>query len=557
MKTGVRNPIVLAALPAILIFSASAVARTPKRRKPVPKPNPTPSQMVSPTATPEPSMTPTMTPSPGATSEAIGIGPVEPGPMPEITPFPNSQAIPLAAAANPTTSPIPIPIPMGNLSLDLPGGAELTLEKSIQIAVDGATQVLKASNDLEFSGTRLLQAYGQFLPSIVGQGNYQYNRGRTYSAVATPIFVDGRSRNAAYSVTADLNLFNGLADFANLKSSILKKDASDLTLKRARQEIALDVAQTYLQVVLDEKLVQISMQNLQASQERERLLKEQTDVGVKNLADLFRQQAQTSQDESSLLSAQNKRRADQIALLRKLRVEVDRNYHFAEPEFSARAVAPAAASEADLVNEALRRRYDLKASKATYEASDWDIHTAAATYMPRLDLFGTVNSVGHTLLDQTVNGVNVVTGPQDTIRDQLGRQVNYAVGLNLTWSLFDRFITAQNVSRAKLAANNAKVDADDRKFQVEGEVRQAYSGYVTAVQQLRSSKKGLEAAQKAYEVMDGRYGVGAASFLDLVTTQTALVQAESTRAQAVLNYELQVRSLGVAVGDDEVPKVLR
>jgi len=61
-------------------------------------------------------------------------------------------------------------------------------------------------------------------------------------------------------------------------------------------------------------------------------------------------------------------------------------------------------------------------------------------------------------------------------------------------------------------------------------VRQSFGDYQTALDQLKSSKKGLEAAQKAYEVMNGRYGVGAASFLDLVTTQTVLVQAESTRA---------------------------
>ena len=61
-------------------------------------------------------------------------------------------------------------------------------------------------------------------------------------------------------------------------------------------------------------------------------------------------------------------------------------------------------------------------------------------------------------------------------------------------------------------------------------MRQSFGDYQTALDQLKSSKKGLEAAQKAYEVMNGRYGVGAASFLDLVTTQTVLVQAESTRA---------------------------
>ena len=132
-----------------------------------------------------------------------------------------------------------------------------------------------------------------------------------------------------------------------------------------------------------------------------------------------------------------------------------------------------------------------------------------------------------------VNGANVTPPVQSDLAYQLSSQIDYTVTINLSWTLFDRLLTHQNVVRAKTVADNARIDAQDRRNQVEGEVRQAYGDYKTVTQQLRTSKRGLEAAQKAYEVMEGRYEVGSASFVDLLTVQAALVQAEGARAQAL------------------------
>ena len=160
-------------------------------------------------------------------------------------------------AAPPPDSRLNTSIPQ-ELSLEKKDGRALTLDESIKIAVRGASDVLKAENNLRFDGARLLQAYGQFLPNIQASGAYGPTTGNYYSTVATPVSVTGSSLNAGYLLTADLNIFNGLADFSNLKSTILKKNASDLTLQRAKQAISLDVARSFLQVILDNKITDIA-----------------------------------------------------------------------------------------------------------------------------------------------------------------------------------------------------------------------------------------------------------------------------------------------------------
>jgi len=141
-----------------------------------------------------------------------------------------------------------------------------------------------------------------------------------------------------------------------------------------------------------------------------------------------------------------------------------------------------------------------------------------------------------------------VPASQSPVYSQLGSQTEYSLGVVLTWQIFDRFVTHQAVAQAAYRESNATTDSEDMKNQVQADVRLAYSNYKTARQLLRASKEGLVSSQKAYEVIGGRYEFGSANFIDLITSQTALLQAESAQAQALINFILQGEEVEFAVG---------
>jgi outer membrane protein len=476
----------------------------------------------------------------------------KPKTIPSPTPIASPTHIDSAFTPNQET-PVSQPVELPDLTLDKDGGITLSLEDSIRLAIRGATSVLKAENDTKVNGALLLQGYGQFLPNFGGNGNYNYSRGTTYYTTAAPALVQGSGWNAGYTLASDLNIFNGLADISALKSALLRKDASDLTLYRAKQQIALDITQAFLQVILDNKLVDINRKNLQETQAREDLLTEQTKVGIRNLSELFRAQAATSAAESLLLTSQNTTRTDQILFLRRLRADVAKKYHFTEPDLTSESGASKKyTDENELLKTGLANRADLKAYDNIASATSWDVKSNFAGYLPKLDLVGSMVSGSHYLYDQNVNGQPVAPAVQSNLGYQLGTQIQYTIGLNLTWAIFDRFVTHENVVRSRAVADDAELDAQDRFNQVEGDVRQSFGSYQTAIGQLRSSKKGLDAAQKAYEVMEGRYEVGSASYLDLITVQADLVQAESNRATALIDYLYEDALVNFSTGQTKV-----
>ncbi|MFI5360890.1 MAG: TolC family protein [Elusimicrobiota bacterium] len=430
------------------------------------------------------------------------------------------------------------------------GPIALSLSDSVGRALEAATSVLKARIDDRLAAEQLLQGYAQFLPNLDLQGTYSKSRGISYLTTGPPTIVDSRNRGYGYQVTSVLNLFSGLSDYGSFESALGRRKAAALNLERARQEIVFDVAQAYLQVQLDDRVTAIADENARASRERQLLLDQQTQLGARSLADLYRQQAQTSSDEAFLISARNKRRDDLILLLRRLRLDLGREYVLPEVALDSAAAGGPYADEAVLVADALGARPDLRAAWHQAEAARGAVSASRSGFLPRLDLGWSMVSTSRILDTDIANGANELANlpAQRSLDSQLANQIDYTLGITATWGLFDRLVTRAAAKRAEAAAADAQIDYEDARLQVEGDVKQAFGDFHAAELTLTAAREGLKAARESYAAVKERYAVSASSLLDLLTAQTALLQAESAVAQAEVGFYLQGRQMEFALG---------
>jgi outer membrane protein len=304
----------------------------------------------------------------------------------------------------------------------------------------------------------------------------------------------------------------------------------------------------YLRVILDQELVGIARQNLDASNVRVTQLQGLVDVGKRPPADLYRQQAQAASDLSTLANAQNAVRVDEIGLLERLRMDPHQAIQLVAPAADTASLAPRYTESDALVQEATARRVDLQAAQYRVTATRKGITRAESGYLPTLALGAEVFSAGRFFDYGNTGGVSVITQPQTPLWDQIGRQTTGVLSLGLNWNLFDRFVTRLNVEAARVRFDSARYAEQDLRFQVAGDVAQAFGEYQTAVQQLAASAAGLSAAQQAYDLVNGRFAVGFASIVDVTTAQAALVQAQSQRVQDIANILLRKRGIAYALG---------
>jgi len=438
----------------------------------------------------------------------------------------------------------------------------LTLERCIQLAIENSFAVLRAQNTLDLTGASLIQAYGQFLPDLrVSAGFTPITVNNSLQGQLNPfdstLFFNLRGsegKSANYNISSSLNLFNGFSDIASLRRAMKQKDADTYSLTRAKQDIAFNVAQSYLQVLLNEELLRIAKENLKSSQERLRQFQEQTRVGSRAIADLYQQEAQAANDELTVIQRENTLRNSKILLLRQIRADLEKEYAFAVPPSDTILLNLDVKNSAMMIQSALATRADLKAREKSIEAALWSVRAAEGNYLPSLNLSFSYGANAFTQDRLTIDGQPRPPAVLPIFSRQLREQTSYNLSLVLSWNIFDRFTRELQLQQAKINEKNSQLAFEELKLQIIGEVKQAMGDYNAAVLQLASSEKGLISAKQAYETVAKRYEVGSANFVELITQQAALVQAQSNRAQALFNFTFQKKILEYYLGTIDLRK---
>ena len=425
----------------------------------------------------------------------------------------------------------------------------LSLEECIQTALTNSTTVVKGLNAVELSGAQVLAAHGQFLPDAMVGGAVTYTGGTNLLTVTLPTLVNSQRGNITYQVVSSINLYNGYSNKASLKAALLNKEMTELSLERAKQQIKLDVTQTYLQVVLDKQIVEFAQQNYQTSLQRESQLKELVAVGRRPQSDLYQQQSQTSLDQQFLTSTTNKLNIDQILLLQRLRMNPAGDYQIADVAIDEDPLGEEYTNEQSLIEKALAQRADLKSSQRNQDAALWYVRRSKSGYLPRVSMNAGAYGIAAHFTSLYINGDDKLPADQRSIGTQLSDQIYGVMALNVGWTIFDKYVTKSNVAIARVNASNARVDFENVNIQIVSEVKQAIGNYTTALQQTETSQKGLLAATQAFETLNARYTIGSANFIELANAQNNLLLAKQNRAQAAISLFLQKKVIDFYLGN--------
>ena len=106
----------------------------------------------------------------------------------------------------------------------------------------------------------------------------------------------------------------------------------------------------------------------------------------------------------------------------------------------------------------------------------------------------------------------------------------------MSWPLFNGFVREQAQVNASSQRDIARATEADARRQVNAQLTQYLAALATTYEQIAIAEENLAAATEDLRVQNERYRVGAATILDLLTSQAALTQAEVNMVQTRFNY---------------------
>ena len=397
-------------------------------------------------------------------------------------------------------------------------------------------------------------------------------------------------------VGASLPLYDGGRVGAVARQARLEREAAAVGLDRTRQLVALDVAERFLQLLLDRELVRVQEGQLEASVATLARVTELVEAGARPRADLIAQEAVVAERRTALVEARGAVALDRVLLVQTVGLDPTGDYRFVGPSVDALDPGPLALDDvgpdgvpelggpatAELVAAARAARVDRRAQEVRIRAAEAAVAVARAAGRPSVDLQASVGTGYSSLQQQLVDpdaaqpvqpvtledGTQVFVGGQPLsfpvgspalqtapFFDQFADNRSGAIGLSLTVPIFDRYTARRGVVEAQVAAEDARLALEGLDRQLAAEVQQAAVQAETARARAAAAAVQVGAAAEALRVERDRYELGAGTLYDVAQAQTRLAEAEAARAQAVYGLAFRTALLRLAVGDVDVDRL--
>jgi len=418
------------------------------------------------------------------------------------------------------------------LSLSFSAHAQIknwTLEECVEYALKNNISIKQSELDLKISDVEKLEALGNFLPNVSGSANYGINTGANINPV-TNQFENESFRSASANVNTSINLFNGLLNWKNTQRVKLNKMANTYRLEKMKDDIALSVANSYLQILFNKEQLKVLINQNKITEENLVRTKELIEAGTLPAGDIYDLSATDASQEQQIIVAENTLVISKLALAQTLLLEDYANFDIAVEEMAIPTTEILLQTPQAIIQKAKEVVNDIKIAQSNVDVATKDIGISRAAYLPTLAGFASYNTRWSQIIP-----IGFV--------DQLSLFDGTNLGLQLTVPVLNGFATRGRVQRSKISQEKTKLLLNQADLDLERTVFQAYNDLKTAKATYEAALKTAEARKFAQGFSKERYDVGLLNSFDYSQALLAYENAQSEVLRTKYDYIFKIKLL--------------
>lgn len=410
-----------------------------------------------------------------------------------------------------------------------------SLEECIIYAIENNIQIKQQVVQTEFNKNSLDLAKLKLLPSVNGQSSYSFNFNRTLDPI-TNTYRDQSGQTAQFGVGGSMPLFTGLQNLYSIKSAQYQLLASEQDLQAIKDNIALNVALGYLQILLNKELVAATNDQLQITLQQIEKSKKLVEAGSSARGNLLQIEAQAAQEEVQLITLKNQLEISYLNLTQLLELKTPVGFEVTVPEIEVDSNSLVTGNIDDIYELALGNRPEVKSSELKLTASEYNLKNARGGRYPSL-------SFTQSFSTQYYNGRQTLTGEDYPFDDQLRDFKNSVLGFTLRVPILNGWQVNKNVSNSKLNLENSNYTLEATKKQLYKNIQQAYTDAAAAIKKYSANMKAVTSTQEAFRYSEQKFNVGLVTPVDYNAAKSQLLKAQSDLAQAKYEFIFKTKVL--------------
>lgn len=421
------------------------------------------------------------------------------------------------------------------LSAGLQAQETWSLRRCIDYAIEHNIDIRQAANTAEQSAVEVNTAKWARLPNLNGSANQSWNWGRTQTAVPdettgdySTVYVNTASNGTNMQLSTSIPLFTGLELPHQYSLAKLNLKAATADLQKAKDDISINIASAYLQVLFNQELHDVALGQVELSLQQCQRIESLAGVGKASSAEVADARARVAQDRMTAVQTENDYRLSLLTLSQLIELDSPEGFMLESPST---AITPSPVTPPDdIYQTALTSKASIQAAQYRLEGSKHSVRIAQSGFYPQLNLNGSLGTSYYSTINRT-------------FRQQMGDNFSKYLGLSLSVPLFNRLATRNRVRTARLQQENYALQLENAKKTLYKEIQQAWYNVTAAESKYASSHAATLASEESFRLMTQKYENGKANAVEFNEAKQNLMKAQSDELQAKYEYLFRTKIL--------------
>lgn len=404
-------------------------------------------------------------------------------------------------------------------------GKEWTLQECINYALEKNIQLQQNKISLQESEIDIKDARASLFPSLsFSTGHNVVNRpyqeqSNTVSGTEIISSDEKTTYNGNYSLNAQWTLWNGGQRLNNLKQQKTNRDIARLTVSETENTLQEQITQLFIQILYADESIQINKSTLEVSKATYKRGQELFAEGSLSKADLAQLEAQVSDDQYQLVTAESTWRNYKLQLKQLLELDGSEEFNLVLPELNDENILKMLPSQTDVYQAAMAIRPEIQSSRLSIENAKLGISAAKAGYYPTISLSASSSS--------TTNSASTNNWAQ-----QIKYGWNNMIGISLSIPIFDNRQNKSNVQKARLQYNTSQLDLINKQKELYSTIEGLWLDALNAQQQYVAAETKVKSSQTSFDMVNEQFNLGMKNTVELLTEKNNLLSAKQQLVQA-------------------------
>lgn len=401
-----------------------------------------------------------------------------------------------------------------------------TLRQCIDYALDNNVTVKQQDVTRRQNEVQLSTAKNSRLPDLNASASQNWSFGRGLTSENT--YSNRNTSSTSLSLGTTVPLFTGFRIPRTIELNKLNLEAATADLGKARDDISVQVAQAYVQILYNIELRDVAQRQIDIDSMQVERLREMYRTGKASGVEVAQQEATLAQSRLTLTQADNDYRISLLTLAQLLELPSPEGFTIVRPDIATLTVDEAATLPLpdEIFQEAIAFKPEVKAETLRLKSTEMSIKIAQSALWPTLSLSAGLGSNYY-----KTNGFDT-----ESFGRQMRNNFSQYIGLSLNIPIFNRFETRNSIRSARLDRESQQLRLDDVKKTLYKEIQQAYYNAVAARAQYASSTEATASNKAAFDLMSAKYEYGKANITEFNESKNNWLKAESDLARAKYEY---------------------